>query len=54
MQGFKEIKGINFSEKEVDEMIKKIDADGSGDINYSEFISTAVSMDKLFSDERLE
>ena len=33
------------NEKEIDEMIKKVDADGSGDINYSEFITTAVSFE---------
>ncbi len=35
-------------------MIKRVDADGSGDINYSEFISTAVNLEKLFTGERLE
>ena len=35
-------------------MIKRIDADGSGDVNYSEFVDTAMSSEKLFSEERLE
>jgi len=35
-------------------MIKKIDADGSGDVNYSEFVNTALSDEKLLSEERLE
>ena len=35
-------------------MIKKVDADGSGDINYSEFISIAIPSDKLLSAEKLE
>jgi Ca2+-binding EF-hand superfamily protein len=43
--GLKATKGLDFNEKEIDEMIKKVDADGSGDINYSEFITTAVSLD---------
>jgi len=35
-------------------MIERVDADGSGDINYSEFINVAVSNEKLLSDEKLE
>jgi len=31
-------------EMEINEMIKRVDADGSGDINFTEFLSTAVSM----------
>ncbi|KAI6186410.1 Calmodulin [Aphelenchoides besseyi] len=30
--------GNNFSEQEVDEMIKEVDVDGDGDINYEEFV----------------
>ena len=54
IEAYRKIRGINFNEKDIDEMIKKIDADGSGDINYSEFINTAVSLEKLLSEERLE
>jgi calcium-dependent protein kinase len=54
IEGFRSIKGINFNERDIDEMIKRVDADGSGDINYSEFISTAVNLEKLFTGERLE
>ena len=50
---FRKIRGINFNEHEIDEMIKKIDADGSGDINYTEFTSTAMTNEKLFTQERL-
>jgi calcium-dependent protein kinase len=35
-------------------LIKKVDADGSGDINYSEFISIAIPSEKLLSAEKLE
>lgn len=45
---------MNFNEKEIDEMIERVDADGSGDINYSEFVNTAMSMEKLLNDDRLE
>ncbi|KAI6237232.1 Calmodulin [Aphelenchoides besseyi] len=30
--------GQQFSEQEVDEMIKEVDVDGDGDINYEEFV----------------
>lgn len=53
IDAYRVIRGVNFNEKEIDEMIARVDADGSGDINYSEFINTAVSMEKLLSDERL-
>lgn len=32
--GFREIKGIDFNEKEIDKLIKKVDLNGSGDIDY--------------------
>ena len=54
IEGFRKTRGINFNEKDIDEMIKRIDADGSGDVNYSEFVDTAMSSEKLFSEERLE
>ena len=54
IDGYRTIKGVNFSEKEIDDLIKRVDADGSGDINYSEFISVAVPQEKLLSAERLE
>ena len=47
IEGFRSTRGINFNENDIDELIKKIDADGSGDINYSEFVSTALSSEKL-------
>lgn len=54
IDAYRSIRGINFSEKEIDDMIKRVDADGSGDINYSEFINTALTNDKLLTDDRLE
>ena len=30
--------GMQFSEDEVDEMIKEVDVDGDGQINYEEFV----------------
>ncbi len=54
MEAYKTIKGINFNEEEVDELIRKVDADNSGEIDYSEWMMTAVSREKLLSTEKLE
>ena len=54
MEAYKQIKGIEFNEQEVDELIMNIDADGSGEIDYSEWIMTAASKEKLMSKEKLE
>jgi Ca2+-binding EF-hand superfamily protein len=35
---FREARGIDFSEKEIDKLIKKVDLNGSGDIDYNEFL----------------
>jgi calcium-dependent protein kinase len=35
-------------------LIKKIDADGNGDINYSEFLAAAIDWEKELSKERLQ
>jgi calcium-dependent protein kinase len=54
LEGFREIRGIDFSEKEIDDLIKRVDLDGSGDIDYNEFVNGAVSTEKILSEERLE
>lgn len=54
IDGYRTIKGINFSEKEIDDLIKKVDADGSGEISYSEFIEIAIPNAKLLNNDRLE
>lgn len=54
LKGFREVRGIDFSEKEIDELIKRVDIDGSGDIDYSEFLLGAVTSERLLTEERLE
>lgn len=54
MEAYKKIKGLDFNEKEVEELIRNVDADGSGEIDYSEWLMTAVSKEKLLSKEKLE
>jgi Ca2+-binding EF-hand superfamily protein len=34
IEGFREVRGIDFSEKEIDDLIKRVDVDGSGDIDF--------------------
>jgi calcium-dependent protein kinase len=52
--GFREVKGIDFNEKEIDSLIKRVDLNGSGDIDYHEFIVGAMTREKMLTDERLE
>ena len=54
IEGFREVKGIDFSEKDIDDLIKRVDVDGSGDIDYNEFMSGAISSDKMITEDRLE
>ena len=34
IDGFRQVRGINFNEKEIDSLIKRVDINGSGDIDY--------------------
>lgn len=52
--GFREVKGIDFNEKEIDQLIKQVDLNGSGDIDYQEFIRGALTREKMLTDDRLE
>ena len=38
--------GMQFSEEEVDEMVKDIDVDGDGEINYEEVVCPVSSCSK--------
>ncbi len=35
--------GENFTEKEIEEMIREADTDGDGKVNYSEFVQIMIS-----------
>ena len=41
------------TEKEIDDILLKIDADGSGEIEYSEWIVASVNKEQLLSKENL-
>jgi calcium-dependent protein kinase len=45
---------IDLTDREIDEMLKTIDADNSGYIDYAEFIRAAVDKDKLLTETHLK
>jgi hypothetical protein len=45
---------IVFNEKEIDDLIKHVDINGSGDIDYKEFVIGAFSVEKILTEDRLE
>ena len=48
------VKGIDMKEQEVEEIIKKIDADNNGRINYTEFLMVAMNQEQMLTNQRLE
>ena len=51
--GWKEQFNVNMSDKEVDDMFRKVDFDGSGQIEYDEFIVASMAHQKLLSKKKL-
>lgn len=54
IEAYQNLKGLDFSIKEVEMMIEKADADNSGEIDYNEWMMTAVDTSKFLSDQKLE
>jgi calcium-dependent protein kinase len=50
----REVQGVDYNEQEIQEIIKKIDIDGDGEINYSEFLMASLNQNAFLSSERLE
>lgn len=50
----REIQGLEYNEREVNELIERIDVDGDGEINYSEFLMASLNRAAMLSSERLE
>jgi len=48
------VKGIDMNEQELEELIKKVDADDNGKINYTEFLMVSMNQQQLLTTERLE
>lgn len=49
-----EVQGIDYNEKELSEIIKKIDQDGDGEINYAEYLMASLNRNAMLTSERLE
>ena len=54
IEGYRAIMGDLAAEEEVDKIMKIADADGSGEIDYSEFVVATMDKRKLLSNEKLE
>ena len=54
IEGYSKIMGELAAEEQVDNIMKIADADGSGEIDYSEFVVATINKRKLLSDEKLE
>ena len=54
IEGYRSIHGDKFNEKEIQALIDMADADGSGEIIYSEWLMTVVSREKIMTKEKLE
>ena len=51
--GFAQYFGRSLDDREVDEMFDKVDADGSGSIDYSEFVVATMNEKNLLSNNKL-
>lgn len=51
--GYRDYFGKDISRKEVDAMFLAVDADGSGEIEYSEFVVASMSEKNLLSNQKL-
>ena len=50
---YKKLKGDEYSEQEVDDIIRNVDSDGNGVINYSEWTMAAVNKQRLLEKKKL-
>lgn len=51
--GYSEFFGKSLSDAEIDEMFAKVDADGNGEIDYSEFVVATMNEKNLLSNNKL-
>jgi calcium-dependent protein kinase len=51
--GYLEYFGKSMSDEEIDEMFDKVDVDGSGAIDYSEFVVASMNEKNLLSNNKL-
>ena len=53
-QGYKDYYDKELNDDELDEMFAKVDADGSGEIEYSEFVIATMNEKNLLSNNKLQ
>jgi len=53
-KGYKEYYDKDLSDEEIDELFSKVDADGSGEIEYSEFVIATMNERELLSNNKLQ
>jgi len=53
IEGYRRIYG-ELADEEVDKILAKVDADGSGEIDYSEWVVATINKEKLLTREKLE
>lgn len=54
MEGYEDVFGIPISEEEVDKMFAAIDIDGSGTIDYTEFVMATMNEKNMVSNDKLQ
>lgn len=54
VDGYRKIMGLADAEAEVDAIMRAVDNNGSGSIDYTEFVMATINRQKLLSKERLE
>jgi calcium-dependent protein kinase len=52
-EGYLNFYGKQLEDHEIDEMFAKVDADGSGEIEYSEFVVATMNEKNLLSNNKL-
>jgi calcium-dependent protein kinase len=53
IEGYRKIFG-EMADEEVDKILARVDADGSGEIDYSEWVVATINKEKLLTREKLE
>ena len=47
-------KSLAITDNEIDELMKKLDNDGSGSIDYTEFVAAAMDKEKVLTKQRIQ
>lgn len=53
IEGYEEIFGIPINEEEVDKLMKEVDLDGNGSIDYTEFVMSTLSEKTVLTNDKL-